>query len=72
MAESQKTLTEDEIDALVAGPLDNECQVLCELLQDTIADLATATGRDRVLDFALIRSLRGRMKLLHCKPCLPQ
>jgi hypothetical protein len=72
MADPQKYPTESEIDALTAAPVDKECEILCELLLDTVADLPTATGKDRLRDLALIRSLRARMKSLHCKPCLPQ
>ncbi len=68
----KKRPTESEVDELTAAPIDGECEILCDLLLDTLDDLSTATGRDRLRDLALIRSLRGRMRSLHCPPCLPQ
>jgi hypothetical protein len=71
MADLEKYPAESELDELMATPFENECQVLCEILKETLADLPTDTGHDRIRDLAILRSVRARMKSLHCKPCTP-
>ena len=44
MADPQNYPAESEIDALTAAPVDGECEILCELLLDTVADAAAAAG----------------------------
>jgi hypothetical protein len=68
-----KLPSDEEIDAMAQFPSANaECELLCEDYLDTLDELQTATGRERLRLIARLRQLRNRMRELHCPPCLPQ
>ena len=62
----------EEIDAMsIFPPNDNECDVLCEEILDTVAELQGATGFWRLRLLARLRAINARRRELHCKLCLP-
>lgn len=68
-----KLPSEKEIDALTAFQSnEHECTALCQDLLDAIEQLQGAAGLWRIRLLARIRALRGRMRELKCRLCLPQ
>jgi len=63
----------EEIDAMTAFPSnDNECEVFCQELLDTVEELQGATGLWRLWLLARLRANNARRRELHCKLCLPE
>jgi hypothetical protein len=68
---ARKLPSPEEIDAMVVFPAGNpECQVLCQDLQDTAAQLEEAEEAQRPRLVARLKALNARMRVLHCPPCL--